>query len=1040
MKALSAGQTMNDTERIAEVVEEYLQLVRDGGHPDPHQFAERLPEQRGELLEILQTIAIIEASKRKRSAVASSQGLFDTMAQPPNIKDFRIVREIGRGGMGVVYEAWQESLHRFVGLKVLRVNKVDAPQAWNRFQQEVLAAAKLHHTNIVPVFGTGEADGCFFYAMQLIDGRSLNDVLTAYDTPNTNVGSVLEGIPDQQKDSVAYFDFVASIGSRIARAIDFAHRHGVIHRDIKPGNILLDRENTPWVTDFGLAKQRDAEDLTRTGEIVGTLRYLAPERFKGTSLPQGDIYSIGLTLRDLLCRRRVDLTEDLASAFERIRRGSHFSPRTIDSRIPRDLDTIIQKSTAYEVQDRYLTAEALADDLDRYLRREPVLARSAGIVLRWKRWAQRNPIVATLSMILIAVGCLGVTGVVWQWRRAEANRILAEQNFREAKLAVDQLLTSVSESKLIEIPGTQPLRRELLLSALSYYERFLSGRSFQPSLQRDVANAHYRVGIIQSELGESSSAKNAFEQAISEYGRLVEHSSNNLSDSQALAKCYARLGEVERRPNLNLAESHAASTQAIAIWSHLLHEFPSDVALQHEFASAKRQLATVLADIGRPHDALSELQAAERIDQSNVRQKPECDAYRYELSQVLFQKAELANSTKLSLPGAADAIEARDLLRQLVNQSPAVIPLQRDLGLALGAVAIAQYRARDLNNAVAAAEQCRQVFAKLAAENPDIIDFSIYLTQAEGLSAAAFAFQGKLPDALRVMKSATARIQRLMKRRPSDPFLQLLVIYLYDALSFTRPPFTLDQETYSAAIEILDRILEVPPGSSKMWALRAKCHASLHHWTEATNDLKQSMKAGNDDWPDQIRLCLLFMAEQDRQGYQQLCETILTRSQNESLNVATELMIAAIVLESGAVKDYSAVVSLARGFNERNPLSALHAICYGAALVRQDRAREGQGQLDRAEALLQATRALTPKESVEFLMGQTLLHRFRWEAFRVLGEENEAVESRKIASDYYDRWVKAMTADAAAGRLVPWEYHALSRSLQRGLPRTTVSP
>jgi serine/threonine protein kinase len=227
------------------------------------------------------------------------------------IGEFRILRELGRGGMGIVYEAEQESLGRHVAIKVLVPGTARSSQTVQRFLREARAAAQLHHTNIVPVFGVGECDGLHYYAMQLIRGLSLDKVLKEVrrlkgrgpKEPAEDQTAVHRTLAAANDSEDQYDRRIARIGLHVAEALEYAHQQGTLHRDIKPSNILLDVQGVAWVTDFGLAKAVEDEDLTGTGDLVGTIRYMAPERLRGRCDCRSDEYSLGLTLYELLALR-----------------------------------------------------------------------------------------------------------------------------------------------------------------------------------------------------------------------------------------------------------------------------------------------------------------------------------------------------------------------------------------------------------------------------------------------------------------------------------------------------------------------------------------------------------------------------------------------------------------------------------------------------------------------------------------------------------------------------------------------------------------
>jgi serine/threonine protein kinase len=376
--------------------------------------------------------------------------------RPERIGDYRLLREIGRGGMGVVYEAEQLSLGRHVALKVLSGDSLAKPTHLERFRREAKAAAGLHNPNIVPVFGVGESDGVHYYAMQFIRGEGLDKVLRdvrrlrrlpeessgGEDTANPvssesaarslvagrfessavldSAGpSVSEPTPPPSSGALSgteseaeYCRSVARVGLQVAEALAYAHKQGILHRDIKPSNLLLDLQGTVWVTDFGLAKAGDADELTRTGDIVGTLRYMAPERFEGTSLPQSDIYALGMTLYEMLTLRPAFGDSNRARLMQRILHEDPPAPRRFDPHIPRDLETVVLKAVAHDPGRRYATAEELAEDLTCFLADRPVRARRSRFPERLWRWCRRNPSVATLTAVITLLLLLVAFGLV----------------------------------------------------------------------------------------------------------------------------------------------------------------------------------------------------------------------------------------------------------------------------------------------------------------------------------------------------------------------------------------------------------------------------------------------------------------------------------------------------------------------------------------------------------------------------------------------------------------------------------------------------
>ncbi|HKI17605.1 MAG TPA: serine/threonine-protein kinase, partial [Isosphaeraceae bacterium] len=600
-------------------------------------------------------------------------------------------------------------------LKILPGVVAKDRKALERFRREARAAARLHHTNIVPVFELGQDGEVVFYAMQFIQGQGLDVVIDelarqrenferrsagsksalAAEQKNGPLGttqpertgavsrslasppvrdrsealvaslrarqvsrvarSLVTGTfaaeaidPDRTGSSsgvtatgaadgpanglsarsstgpessissasasavlpggtqvsavessgrrLPFFRSVTQIGRQAAQGLGYAHARGIIHRDIKPSNLLLDSAGVVWIADFGLAKADD-EGLTATGDILGTIRYMAPERFRGEGDIRADVYALGLTLYELLTLRPGFQSSDRLKLIERIKTEEPVRPRAVDSRIPRDLETIVLKAIDKDPDRRYPTADAMAEDLRRYLDDEPVLARRTTAIERYARWARRNPGIAVLGGILTAVLFLAtaismiVAGSMSrlaseqaraareaelarsheadQRALADAQRKQAEANFAKARAAVDESFTKISESQLLTVPGMQPLRRELLSSALGFYEDFVKQHGDDPTVRAGLAFALLRVGKIRAELGESQAAKESFEKARVLFEALVQANPAEPELSHGLAESLHRLERYD---------------EAIAIWRRLV--VPGQTRFQRELADA----------------------------------------------------------------------------------------------------------------------------------------------------------------------------------------------------------------------------------------------------------------------------------------------------------------------------------------------------------------------------------------------------------------------------------------------------------------------
>jgi serine/threonine protein kinase/WD40 repeat protein len=438
---------------LQQLAEEFVERHRRGERPALSEYADRHPDLTDDIRDLFPALVKIEHLKPAAGDLSGGfvpeDGPADGHA-PDRLGEYRILRKVGSGGMGVVYEAEQESLGRHVALKVLPRQALLRATHLERFRREAKAAAKLHHTNIVPVFGVGECDGTHYYAMQFIRGEDLDKVLhdlrrlrappgvpatvaepfeasvaqslltgrftaaaaTPAEEPPARSAPSLPTAADRVLGSSTlsaagpeghYYRGIARVAVQVADALAYAHRQGILHRDIKPSNLLLDQEGTVWVTDFGLAKAEGADDLTQAGDIVGTLRFMAPERFDGRSLPQSDMYALGATLYELLTLRPAFDDLNKARLVEKVLHEPPTPPRKLDPRVPRDLETIVLKCLAKDVAGRYATAEALAEDLRRFLADRPVRARRVGHIERAWRWCRRNPAVAALLAAVVVL-------------------------------------------------------------------------------------------------------------------------------------------------------------------------------------------------------------------------------------------------------------------------------------------------------------------------------------------------------------------------------------------------------------------------------------------------------------------------------------------------------------------------------------------------------------------------------------------------------------------------------------------------------------
>lgn len=563
----------DDSEQFELLADQFVEQLRAGNSPNIEELAKAHPTIAEKIRRLFPVMKMMES---KADSFVDDEALLqeelNQLAGVPSqqkLGEYMVIREIGRGGMGIVYQARQESLGRYVAIKLLPQSASFDERRYKRFQQEARASGMLVHSNIVPVFGIGRSDEVSYFVMQYIDGisldkviselrtvrqlddgaaNSLNDTKKSIETSVSGAAWSLLSSADQEVASDAesdpnaemtranaetapasssdisnvslsqlsalsrrnqYFRNVAKIGLQVSDALQHAHRHKILHRDIKPANLLLESNGHAWVTDFGLAKLIDEANITRTGETVGTLRYLPPEQFNGRSDVRSDVYSLGLTLYELLTLTPAFEGADFAKLLHNVTEREPLAPRKIDPRIPRDLETIVMKSIAREPEGRYQTAGDLHNDLALFLDGKPILAKQASELERLIKAMKRRPVVSTLSVLLLSALIIGSALVTWKWQEATSALKVAEAEVATRQDINDFLfldLLNYAQPQLEPDPDVK-LRTVFDRAADKIEQRF----GDRPLVEADM---RLRVGRIYMGLSKPDIAKQNFERAL----------------------------------------------------------------------------------------------------------------------------------------------------------------------------------------------------------------------------------------------------------------------------------------------------------------------------------------------------------------------------------------------------------------------------------------------------------------------------------------------------------------------------------------------
>jgi serine/threonine-protein kinase len=697
----------------------------------------------------------------------------------PVIDGYQILGELGRGGMGVVYRARQIRLNRPCVLKMILAGIHAEAESVARFLAEAEAVARLQHPHIVQIHHIGEADGLPFFELEYVAGGSLDRRIDGTPWPARRAAELVEAL---------------------ARAVAEAHRQGIIHRDLKPGNVLLAVDGTPKITDFGLAKALDKDSgLTRTDSIMGSPGYMAPEQAAGQAKqlgPLADIYSLGAILYELLTGGAPFRGTTALEIIEQVKHAEPVPPSRLVPGLPRDIETIALKCLQKEPVKRYDSATALADDLRRLLRGESILARPVGPIERGWRWCRRNPAVAGLAaaltsmLVLATAASLVAYGRMSRLARGEhaarltavremqaaqdarvqeaAQRRSAEANFLRARAAVDGYLTTVSESQLLKVPGLEPLRGELLESALRFYQDFLRERGDDPTLRAELAATQARIGRIQTELGAADEARRTLKSAIATYQAEIAKNPEDLALHSALADTWLALGDLtynfggqdqaremlaawekaaELREGLsrirpddldcqrNLAEAYErlglahdqagrdgmpAQVRGAELRLALFLRSPDDPKLNFGLGESMNNIAVALTRSGRHEDALAMYLRGQEYNRFAYEKLPHMIDYGCDLGTSYMNAVRAYRKLGRSAEAVAEARKAVERCRRLVRDHPAVTIVKRQFVWALEALVESQ---RDAGRVVEAARTGRELgqWLDLVVDQPKLL-------------------------------------------------------------------------------------------------------------------------------------------------------------------------------------------------------------------------------------------------------------------------------------------------------------------------------
>ncbi len=518
--------------------------------------------------------------------------------------EYRIVREIGRGGMGVVFEAWHEPLDRRVALKVLAPHLTDSPRRVERFRREAAAAAKLNHPGIVPVHAVGEVDGTHFYSMDVVDGKDLAQCIHEARDRRDHDGAVagfgiLGGSPAAE---------AAQLARQVAEALAHAHAHGVIHRDVKPHNILV-ADGQARLVDFGLAKDVGKRSLSLSGEFAGTPHYVSPEQAsskRGRMDERTDVYSLGIVLFEMLTLERPFEGETAHDVLHAIASKDPRSLRGLNVDVPRDLETICCKAIEKHPEHRYASVAEFADDLRRFLQHQPILARPPGALTRLGKLARRNRtatlavglafLLAVVAPLLFMLHCKSARdAVAAEQSRTQQALARVRGTLRHARSVLAGIVRRAAAPSAASAGPSVEFARRLMQSGLGFYETFLHDYGDDPSLRADAADAYLKAGRIRLLLGKYDAAREAIRRGLEIASVLRAEHPNAAGVARTVGDFHDQNGELHLRVG-SLDAAATSYAEAISTWQQAIpacHDDKTRASLALRIGRTRSELARV---------------------------------------------------------------------------------------------------------------------------------------------------------------------------------------------------------------------------------------------------------------------------------------------------------------------------------------------------------------------------------------------------------------------------------------------------------------
>ncbi len=775
---------------------------------------------------------------------------------------FHIIRPHARGGLGEVFVARDTELNRDVALKEIQVQFAFDPRYRSRFEFEAEVTGGLEHPGIVPVYGLGAyADGRPYYAMRFIKGDSLKEAIDRFHAGTSATG-------DPGRRSLELRRLLRSF-TDVCNAIEYAHSRGVLHRDIKPGNIIVGRHGETLVVDWGLAKatgKSDPSAVERTllpfpasgssetlpGSALGTPAYMSPEQAEGNLEalgPRSDVYSLGATLYCLLTGRPPVVGDDLGAILRAVQSGALVPPRQVNPSIDRALEAVCMKAMALRPDDRYGSCRALAGDVERWMADEPVSAWREPFSGRARRWARRNRTKVTAAAVALLAGVAGLVAVAGVQARANshlraansevsrANSELADEKARVqerynlAMAAIKTFHTGVSEDFLLKEEKFKDLRDRLLNSASDFYGKLaalLKDRSDRASRQA-MLQANFELAALTSRVGRKEDALAMHERVLAGREALAGEPGADVSAKVNVARSLLAVGRILEATG-KTDEALAAYERARTAVADRAGGAPKEEKARDALAAAEHRVGWLLKTMGKPAEALAALERARDLQADLAAAHPENNEFQSERASTINTIGVVLSETRKPAEALAAYESALAINQKLAEAKPVVTAFQGRLANSYNNIGAMLSGMRKLAEALAAYKSALAIRQKLAEANPAVTEFKSGLADSHNNIGMLLSEMGKPAEALAAYKSALAIRQKLAEANPAVTEFQSDLAKSHNDIGILLSEMGKPAEAlaaYKSALAIRQKLAEANPAVTEFQSDLATSHNDI---------------------------------------------------------------------------------------------------------------------------------------------------------------------------------------------------------------------